>query len=123
MSSRHRTQAAGQLLLAIASRSGGALGYPAALLGRSHSLMTADQERPLHVYAVTLRDRSDGLRAAPGGRQRADSNDCLHSYDPAPPRAWFRSRGCGCSPGDSAASTLIVGPIHVVYEVSLSQGG
>ena len=75
----------------------------------------------MHVYEVTLRDRSDGLRAAPGGRQRADSNDYQHSYDPAPEGLVFRSRGCGCPPGGSAASPLIVGPIHVVYEVSLSQ--
>src|SRR6516165_8949031 len=31
--------------LATAGRRGGSLAYPAALLGRSHSLMTADQER------------------------------------------------------------------------------
>jgi len=37
---------ASQPLLAIASRRGGSLAYPAALLGRSHSLMTADQEGP-----------------------------------------------------------------------------
>jgi uncharacterized membrane protein YeaQ/YmgE (transglycosylase-associated protein family) len=73
-----RLDSASQPLLAIASRRGGSLAYPAALLGRSHSLMTADQEGPLPVYTVTLRDRSDRLRAAPGGRQRADPDDRQH---------------------------------------------
>jgi hypothetical protein len=43
---------------------------PGRLAGRDLRLV-----RALPVCAVTLRDRSDRLRAAPGGRQRADSND------------------------------------------------